>query len=57
MTNPTLCLPDSGKSCFACCPSIRPAGYEHVQHLNIIKRIVDRAIKRFPDFSGPIKPL
>ncbi len=57
MTNPTLCLPDTGKSCFACCPPIRPAGYEHVQHINIIKRIVDRTIKRFPDFSGPIKPL
>jgi hypothetical protein len=35
---PTLCLPDAEKSCFACCPPIRPAGYEHFQHQNTIKR-------------------
>jgi hypothetical protein len=36
---PTLCFPDSSKTCFACCPPIRPAGYEHIQHINILKRI------------------
>ena len=36
----TLCFPDDVKSCFACCPPIRPAGYEHVTHKNIIRRIL-----------------
>ena len=36
----TLCFPDDLKSCFACCPPIRPAGYEHQTHKNIIKRIL-----------------
>jgi len=36
----TLCFPDGLKSCFACCPPIRPAGYEHVTHQNIIRRIL-----------------
>ena len=37
-SNPTLCFPGTGKSCFACCPPIRPAGYEHIQYLNMVKR-------------------
>jgi hypothetical protein len=36
----TLCFPDGLKSCFACCPPIRPAGYEHLTHQNIIRRIL-----------------
>ncbi len=36
----TLCSPDGLKSCFACCPPIRPAGYEHVMYKNIIRRIL-----------------
>ncbi len=36
----TLCLPDGEKSCFACCPPIRPAGYEHIQHQGAIKRLL-----------------
>ncbi|MGD9318853.1 MAG: hypothetical protein PVH99_02775 [Desulfobacteraceae bacterium] len=38
--NVTLCFPHTGKSCFACCPPIRPAGYEHIQHRNIIRRML-----------------
>jgi hypothetical protein len=38
--NITLCFPHTGKSCFACCPPIRPAGYEHIQHRNIIRRVL-----------------
>lgn len=37
---PTLCMPDRHKSCFACCPPIRPAGYEHLPYKNILKRIL-----------------
>jgi hypothetical protein len=33
-------MPDGMKSCFACCPPIRPAGYEHLAHKNIIRRIL-----------------
>jgi hypothetical protein len=33
-------MPDNEKSCFACCPPIRPKGYEHIQYKNIIKRIL-----------------
>lgn len=37
--DPTLCMPDKSKSCFACCPPIRPKGYEHLSYRNILKRI------------------
>ena len=37
-TEITLCFPDGEKTCFACCPPIRPAGYEHVSYENITKR-------------------
>ena len=36
----SLCFPDSLKSCFACCPPIRPAGYDHLDYKNIVKRIL-----------------
>jgi hypothetical protein len=36
----TLCAPDGLKSCFACCPPIRPLGYEHIQYEKIIKRFL-----------------
>ena len=38
--NATLCFPDSKKTCFACCPPIRPAQYEHIQHRTIVQRIL-----------------
>jgi hypothetical protein len=37
---PTLCAPDAEKSCVACCPPIRPAGYEHIQYKGIVKRML-----------------
>jgi hypothetical protein len=42
MTEPfsTLCTPDQKKSCFACCPPIRPPGYEHLPYANEIKRVL-----------------
>ena len=36
----TLCTPDGEKSCFACCPPIRPPGYEHSHYTNEIKRVL-----------------
>jgi len=37
---PTLCFPDSEKSCFACCPPIRPKEYEHAEYRIIIRRML-----------------
>jgi len=37
---PTLCFPVQEKTCFACCPPIRPAGYEHLEYKNIIRRVL-----------------
>jgi hypothetical protein len=36
----TLCAPDEERACFACCPPIRPPGYEHRQYPNEIKRVL-----------------
>ena len=44
---PTLCLPDRGKSCFACCPPIRPAGYEHIQDRHAVQRMLRDQTKDF----------
>jgi hypothetical protein len=35
-----LCSPDPKKSCFACCPPIRPPGYEHCSYANEIRRML-----------------
>lgn len=45
--NPTLCTPDEEKSCFACCPPIRPAGYEHVTYRNILRRLLRENTGRY----------
>ena len=33
-----LCRPHEETSCFACCPPIRPPGYDHADHENSIRR-------------------
>ncbi|RLB41769.1 MAG: hypothetical protein DRH12_07295 [Deltaproteobacteria bacterium] len=43
----TLCAPDRNKSCFACCPPIRPRDYEHLQYRNIVKRILRENTRSF----------
>jgi len=53
----TLCLPDHEKTCFACCPPIRPAGYEHIQYINIIKRILRENSEGFDKRSNRIIPI
>jgi len=53
----TLCAPDREKSCFACCPPIRPGNYEHIQYRNIVKRILrenTRMFQSYPRSQGPI---
>lgn len=43
----TLCAPDREKSCFACCPPIRPTGYEHILYEAIVKRMLRENTKAF----------
>ena len=53
----TLCAPDLEKSCFACCPPIRPPGYEHLQYRSEIKRVLREntaSIRREDKFLSPI---
>ncbi len=50
--NATLCMPDREKSCFACCPPIRPAGYEHVQHKHIVRKILLENTAQFASRKG-----
>jgi hypothetical protein len=33
-------MPGAGLSCFACCPPIRPAGYEHLAHRSSWRRLL-----------------
>ncbi len=49
-----LCMPDREKSCFACCPPIRPKGYEHIQYKNIIKRMLRENTSSFAIREKPI---
>lgn len=35
----SLCMPAAGLSCFACCPPIRPAGYDHASDRGSWRRI------------------
>ncbi len=57
MTGSTLCFPDTGKSCFACCPPVRPAGYEHIQHRNIIRRMLLENSEAFKKHAGEKIPI
>jgi hypothetical protein len=54
---PTLCFPDRQKSCFACCPPIRPAGYEHLQYKNINKRILRENTASFSKKERTVVPI
>jgi len=53
----TLCFPHTGKSCFACCPPIRPAGYEHIQYRNIIRRMLRENSEAFNRHSEDKIPI
>lgn len=57
MMPPSLCFPDGGKSCFACCPPIRPAGYDHIHYKNIIKRILRENRQDFDEKDKGITPI
>lgn len=53
----SLCFPDSEKTCFACCPPIRPARYEHIQHRNIIRRILRENTSDFDLHRKEVRPI
>ncbi|MBN1625112.1 MAG: hypothetical protein JW944_01195 [Deltaproteobacteria bacterium] len=53
----SLCFPDKEKSCFACCPPIRPAGYEHIQYKNIIQRTLRENSRGFNKKDRSIAPI
>lgn len=53
----SLCFPDNEKSCFACCPPIRPAGYEHIQFKQIIMRILRENREHFNRKDGDVIPI
>jgi hypothetical protein len=53
----SLCAPDQERSCFGCCPPIRPPGYEHLQYANEIKRVLREntaSLRREDTFLSPI---
>ncbi len=54
---PTLCVPDQEKSCFACCPPIRPAGYEHIHHRTIIQRMLRENTREFESQRRKMRPI
>jgi len=47
LENSSLCFPDGKKTCFACCPPIRPARYEHLQYEGIVKRMLRENTRAF----------
>ena len=53
----TLCSPDDQKSCFACCPPIRPAAYDHKLYKNMIKRILRENTAAFDKGDDRIVPI
>lgn len=54
--NDGLCFPDGKRSCIGCCPPIRPAGYEHIDHKTIIRRILLENTRAF-ERQGGIRPI
>ena len=54
---PRLCAPDQEKSCFACCPPIRPPGYEHITYRRIIHRELLNSTKEFDADSDHVRSI
>ena len=56
-SGPTLCFPDNRKSCFACCPPIRPPNYEHIQYKNLIQRMLRENTRAFSTRGEKVLPI
>lgn len=52
-----LCCPDGEKTCFACCPPIRTARYEHLQYEGIVKRFLRENTAEFDAGQEAIRPI
>jgi hypothetical protein len=52
-----LCYPDGEKTCFACCPPIRAAQYEHIQYESIVKRFLRENTAAFKADERDIRPI
>lgn len=51
-----LCSPGGGLTCFACCPPIRPAGYDHLTYHRSLRRLFSEARQDF--LAGrPARPI
>lgn len=48
-----LCAPAPGLSCFACCPPIRPAGYDHADHEASMRRLLTDNTAAFREQGPP----
>jgi hypothetical protein len=53
----TLCFPDGEKSCFGCCPPIRPSGYDHLDYRSIISRMLLDNTKAYNPYRPDIRPI
>lgn len=53
----SLCVPDQWKTCFACCPPIRPALYEHIQFRGIVQRVLRENTAGFQPESREVIPI
>ncbi len=54
---PSLCAPDQDKNCFACCPPIRPAGYEHLDHRAAVARMLRENTASFRTRGDGVSPI
>ncbi len=54
---PTLCFPDGEKTCFACCPPIRPAGYDHSDYEGLIKRVLRENTRAYVPEETEVRPI
>jgi hypothetical protein len=54
---PSLCAPDQDKTCFACCPPIRPAGYDHVDHRLEVARMLRENTASYRKRGDEVSPI
>ncbi len=57
MTCSSLCQPGRGLSCFACCPPIRPAGYDHADHRGSLRRLFSESRAAHLRGELPLRPM
>jgi hypothetical protein len=57
VVGPSLCAPDQLRTCFACCPPIRPAGYAHVDHRAAVARMLRENTASFRTMGDGVLPI